>query len=33
MKLKMKAKRYILNAGCNCPKGSQNMCGINYRQN
>lgn len=31
MKLKMKAKRYVLNAACNCNKGSTSSCGITYR--
>ncbi len=31
MKLKMKAKRYVLNAACGCTKNSQGMCGITYR--
>ena len=31
MKLTMKAKRYVLNAACTCPKGTTSQCGINYR--
>lgn len=31
MKLAIKAKRYVLNAGCGCTKNSSNWCGVTYR--
>jgi len=31
MKLTVNTKRYALGKACTCPKGTESMCGINYR--